>query len=139
MPENNDSAANPIEVKPIPEQTVVAGREVQLDLSSYFATTAQETLRFTIADFPEGLTIDADSGMVTGKVPQTEIKLPMFVSVTAIGKTTEESATLYFPLTLVPAPAELTPESELEDLTKQGLVTDIMEDKSFWEAAREWE
>ena len=70
------------ELRFIPEQLVRSGSKVEIPLYEYSVLPKNENLEFSIQDFPEGLTINPKTGLVTGIAPTTELNQSFLVSVT---------------------------------------------------------
>ena len=96
---------------------------VNFDLSSFFIIPSGQSVIYSIDRFPPGLTVTPTTGMVSGQVMNVPINTPFLVSATATNPKTKQSATEYFPITIVVA-------SETE-ATQEGLVTKVLSEADY--------
>lgn len=119
--------------KPIPEQILQTGQTVALDLSVYFDISEDDSALYTIDQFPQGLSVDAATGIVQGIAMNVPINTPFLVSVTATSRQTQQSATEYFPITIVPVATAQSAEE-----ISQGMFNQVLEDTSYFTKEQRW-
>ncbi len=122
MADNDDDKQQPDEPEiaeigsePIPEQTLNSNQEVNIDFSQYFIADKNDDVAYHLEHFPEGLTMDATTGVVTGTAPKVMIDTPYLASITATSNKTGDEISEFFPILVVPV---MEPKGEAEDETK---------------------
>lgn len=118
------------ELRFIPEQMVAAGSRVEIPFYQFARMEEGRNYEFSVKDFPEGLSIDPKSGVLSGTAPKTELNQSYLCSVTLTDLDTDKYAQSIFRLEVI--------GSLLLD-TVEGKAFFANEELNFWDAVKTWE
>jgi hypothetical protein len=134
MTDQQDSPPQSIQSSHIPEVILAAGDAVHLNLAQYFRAPPGEELTYVIEFFPEGLSIDPATGIVTGTAPLVNMDTPYLVCVTATGKKSQQSLAEYFAIEVTAKPGVAQPEAP-----EASMVSTAMQDVRYMQPGYRWE
>lgn len=118
------------ELQFIPDQTIAAGRKVEISFYEYAIFDENDPVEFSIDDFPEGLTIDPKKGIVTGIAPNVELNQSVVVALTLTNLDTRNYAQAIFRLEIIGTLLLETPEGQAFFARKE---------VNLWDSLKTWE
>lgn len=128
--ETFDPAIHPPRIYTIPEQLIQSGKAVKLNLGDFTEVAEGEKIHFSISDIPEELSLDSNTGILTGQAPQTELNKTYFATFIATNVETGRFSQALFRLEIV---------GFLLLETTEGQAFFAKQELNFWDACQTWE
>ncbi len=123
---------HPPRIHQIPEQLVQSGKAVNLDMSDFVEISSEEVghLQYHIAEGPDELSIDSQTGFITGTAAVTDLNKTYMIELTVTNTQTQLSDNVAFRLEII---------GSLLLETDEGRAFFAKEELNFWDASKHWE
>lgn len=109
---DNPTLQGPPIVAPITTQHLAAGGQAHIDLRQFVTLRAGEQVQFELQQSPDFLTIDSQSGLITGQAPNVELNESFTIMATLTSDVTGEATQSEFELEIIGTILLSTPEAK---------------------------